>query len=109
MMYKKRIRLFGPPNFNSIPVQNGEGLGSLISKFSNFARKMVPIASKGLKRVANSKVVKEIGNTLLSQGVSAATDIGSVHLIQNLELMFMTKHQLLLKSTINVLSKLNCS
>ena len=50
-----------------------------------------------------------LGNTLLSQGVSAATDIGSVHLIQNLELMFMTKHQLLLMSTMNILSKLNCS
>ena len=76
-MYKKKVRVFGPPNFSAYPVQKGEGIGSAFAKLFSGFRKFAPIAKKGIQKLANSKVTKDIGNTLLNQGVSAATDIAA--------------------------------
>ena len=102
MMYKKRVRIFGPPNFTAYPIQviycvgevkslffhilalflfqRGEGLASV---FGRLFRRVLPIAKKGIQKVANSKITKEIGNTLLNQGISAASDIGTVQLMHD--------------------------
>ena len=43
--------------------------------FSKVFQKVLPYAKKGIQKIANSKLTKEIGSTLLYQGVSAVSDI----------------------------------
>ena len=53
--------------------------------FSKLISRVLPVARKGIQTIANSKLTKEIGNTLLNQGVSAVTDIGVVQLIHKIQ------------------------
>ena len=44
---------------------------------SRAGRKILPAATRGVKRILNSDLVKDVGNTLVQQGVEAATDVVS--------------------------------
>ena len=78
-MYVKEQRIFGPrsnqPHFQGNPIQRGQGIGSLLGKLG---RSIGSIASKGVKigkKFLKSDFAKEVGSSLLDQGVNAATEI----------------------------------
>ena len=77
-MYSQRIRIFGPksprPYLIGAPIQRGSGFGSFLA---GLAKKFLPVASRGVKNLLKSDLVKDVGNTLLQQGVNAATDVAS--------------------------------
>ena len=77
-MYSKRVRLFGPspnrPYLTGPYVQKGSGWASI---FGKLARKVLPAASRGVKKLLKSDLVKDVGNVLVQQGVTAATDVVS--------------------------------
>ena len=77
-MYHQWVRIFGPkspkPYLIGPPIQRGEGWASF---FSGLARKILLVASQGIKSFVKRDLVKDVGNTLLQQGVNAATDIVS--------------------------------
>ena len=54
------------------PIQRGEGWASF---FGVLAKRFLPAAARGIKAIAKSNLVKDVGNTLMQQGVNAATDI----------------------------------
>ena len=54
------------------PIQRGEGWASF---FGGLAKRFLPAAARGIKAIAKSNLVKDVGNTLMQQGVNAATDI----------------------------------
>lgn len=77
-MYSQRVRIFGPrsnrPYLIGPYIQKGSGLFSI---FGKLARKIVPAATRGVKKLLKSDLVKDVGNTLVQQGVNAATDVVS--------------------------------
>ena len=77
-MYPQRVRIFGPkshrPYLTGPPIQKGEGWGSF---FGGLAKRFLPMATQGIKRLAKSDLVKDVSNVLMQQGVNAATDIVS--------------------------------
>ena len=79
-MYREGVPVFGP-KFKGLPVQKGEGLGSL---FGGLFRKVLPLAAKGLKtaaavgkKVAKSKLVKDTGRKILDHALEAGTQIAA--------------------------------
>ena len=80
-MYSQRVRIFEPksprPYLIGPPIQRGEGWGSFFSGLARIGKKVLPYATRGIKKLVKSDVVKEVGNTLLQNGVNAATDIAA--------------------------------
>ena len=73
-MYRtQRFRLFGPKYsssntpafFNGKAVMRGDGIGSM---FAKFAKRIVPMAKKGLKAISKSQLAKDVSNILLDSG-----------------------------------------
>ena len=52
----------------------GEGLGSI---FGSIFRRIVPLATKAVKKVASSKILREAGKQVLDTGVSAAANVAA--------------------------------
>ena len=52
----------------------GEGLGSL---FGSIFRRIAPLATKAIKKVASSKILREAGKQVLDTGVSAAANVAA--------------------------------
>ena len=77
-MYNQRVRIFGPrsnrPYLIGPYIQKGSGWASI---FGKLARKILPAASRGVKKLMKSDLVKDVGNVLVQQGVNAATDVVS--------------------------------
>ena len=81
----KTHRIFGPkirrPSWHSVPVQRGEGLGSFFAKMGRrllpLAKKAVPLVSKGIKKITESKTAQDIGKSLMERGADAAAEIAS--------------------------------
>ena len=75
-MYSHRVRIFGPKYnhryFRGPPIQRGSGLASF---FGRIAKKIIPFASRGLKKVVKSDFAKDIGEVLLTQGANTATSV----------------------------------
>ena len=53
---------------------HGEGLGSI---FGSIFRRIVPLATKAVKKVASSKILREAGKQVLDTGVSAAANVAA--------------------------------
>ena len=76
-------RIFGPkirvPTWQSPPLQRGSGFGSFFAKMGRklmpLVKKAIPVTKNVVKKIANSKSVQEIGNSLLEKGVDAAATI----------------------------------
>ena len=79
----KTHRIFGPkirvPTWQSAPLQRGSGFGSFFAKMGRklmpLVKKAIPMTKNVVKKIANSKSVQEIGNSLLEKGVDAAATI----------------------------------
>ena len=54
--------------------QEGEGFGSFIS---SLFKKIVPIASKTIKKIAGSKIVKDTGKQLADSAITGLTNVAS--------------------------------
>ena len=52
----------------------GEGLGSFLG---SMFRRIVPLATKAVKKVASSKILREAGKQVLDTGVSAAANVAA--------------------------------
>ena len=52
----------------------GEGLGSF---FGSIFRRIAPLATKAVKKVASSKILREAGKQVLDTGVSAAANVAA--------------------------------
>lgn len=52
----------------------GEGLGSM---FGSIFRKIIPLASKAVKKIASSKILRETGKQVLDTGVNALTNVAA--------------------------------
>ena len=83
----RTYRIFGPkirqPTWHSAPLQTGSGLGSLFAKMGRkllpLVKKAIPMTKNVVKKIASSKSVQDIGNTLLEKGIdTAATIAGNV-------------------------------
>ena len=78
-------RIFGPKirrrTWYSTPIQRGQGLGSFLAKMGRkllpLAKKTMPIISKGIKKVAKSQTVQDIGKTILERGSDAAAELAA--------------------------------
>lgn len=53
---------------------HGEGLGSM---FGSIFRKIIPLASKAVKKIASSKVLRETGKQVLDSGVNALANVAA--------------------------------
>lgn len=80
----KTYRIFGPkirePTWMSTPLQqSGSGFGSFFAKMGRklmpLVKKAIPMTKNVVKKIANSKSVQDIGNSLLEKGVDAAATI----------------------------------
>ena len=73
MIYRQRQSIFGPPGVTNHPdlYQQGSGLASF---FGSMFKKFVPLAGKAVKKIANSKILKEGGQHLLNTATSAAAN-----------------------------------
>ena len=80
---QKTYRIFGPkirvPTWQSTPLQRGSSFGSFFAKMGRklmpLVKKAIPMTKNVVKKIANSKSVQEIGNSLLEKGVDAAATI----------------------------------
>ena len=54
--------------------QTGEGLGSI---FSSLYRKIIPVAGRTIKKIANSKLVKQGGKQLLNSAIDVAANVAA--------------------------------
>ena len=50
----------------------GEGLGSF---FGSLFRRIIPAATRTIKSIANSKIVRDTGKQLIDSGINAATNV----------------------------------
>ena len=75
-------QIFGPSNVGGTLADSrerqlymtGEGLGSF---FGSLFRKIIPAATKTIKKIAGSKIVKDTGKQLLNSGVDALTNVAA--------------------------------
>ena len=83
----RRHRIFGPkiraPTWHSAPLQRGSGFGSFFAKMGRkllpLVKKAIPMTKNVVKKIASSKSVQDIGNSLLEKGIdTAATIAGNV-------------------------------
>ena len=83
----RTYRIFGPkirqPTWHSTPLQTGSGLGSFFAKMGRkllpLVKKAIPMTKNVVKKIASSKSVQDIGNSLLEKGIdTAATIAGNV-------------------------------
>merc|ERR1712141_958010 len=67
--------------WHSTPLQRGSGFGSFFAKMGKkllpLVKKAIPMTKNVVKKIANSKSVQDIGNTLLEKGIDTATNIAS--------------------------------
>ena len=52
----------------------GEGLGSM---FGSIFRKIIPLASKAVKKIASSKILRETGKQVLDSGANALANVAA--------------------------------
>ena len=79
----RTYRIFGPkirqPTWRSTPLQTGSGLGTLFAKMGKklfpLVKKAIPMTKNVVKKIASSKSVQDIGNSLLEKGIDTATTI----------------------------------
>ncbi len=79
----RTYRIFGPkirqPTWQSAPLQRGSGFGSFFAKMGRklmpLVKKAIPLTKNVVKKIASSKSVQDIGNTLLEKGLETATTI----------------------------------
>ena len=96
-MYAKEQKFFGPKsnlsNFHGIPLQSGQGIGSWLGKLArgvgNVAKKSLKIGKKFVK----SDFAQEVGNSLLQNGVNAASEIIANVIDPNKESNFVEEAQ----------------
>ena len=83
----RTYRIFGPkirqPTWHSTPLQTGSGLGTFFAKMGKklfpLVKKAIPMTKNVVKKIASSKSVQDIGNSLLEKGIdTAATIAGNV-------------------------------
>ena len=83
----RTYRIFGPkirqPTWHSTPLQTGSGLGTFFAKMGRkllpLVKKAIPMTKNVVKKIASSKSVQDIGNSLLEKGIdTAATIAGNV-------------------------------
>ena len=83
----RTYRIFGPkirePTWHSAPLQRGSGFGSFFAKMGRklmpLVKKAIPMTKNVVKKIASSKSVQDIGNSLLEKGIdTAATIAGNV-------------------------------
>ena len=84
---QRTYRIFGPkirqPTWHSAPLQRGSGFGSFFAKMGRklmpLVKKAIPLTKNVVKKIASSKSVQDIGNSLLEKGLeTAATIAGNV-------------------------------
>ena len=83
----RTYRIFGPkirqPTWHSTPLQTGSGFGTFLAKMGKklfpLVKKAIPMTKNVVKKIASSKSVQDIGNSLLEKGIdTAATIAGNV-------------------------------
>ena len=80
---QRTYRIFGPkirqPTWHSAPLQRGSGFGSFFAKMGRklmpLVKKAIPLTKNVVKKIASSKSVQDIGNSLLEKGLETATTI----------------------------------
>ena len=96
-------RIFGPkirpPTWHSAPLQRGSGFGSFFAKMGRkllpLVKKAIPMTKNVVKKIANSKSVQEIGNSLLEKGVdTAATIAGNIIAGENVDNLGLAQERL---------------
>ena len=78
----KKSDIFGPSSsggslarsYDRELYMKGEGIGSF---FSSIFRKLIPAASKTIKKIAGSSIVRDTGKQLLDSGVNAAVNVAA--------------------------------
>lgn len=99
----RRHRIFGPkiraPTWHSAPLQRGSGFGSFFAKMGRkllpLVKKAIPMTKNVVKKIANSKSVQEIGNSLLEKGVdTAATIAGNIIAGENVDNLGLAQERL---------------
>ena len=63
-----------PWNEHRNTYMRGEGLGSM---FGSIFRKIIPFASKAVKKIASSQIVKDVGKQALDTSVNALTNVAA--------------------------------
>merc|ERR1712223_1606001 len=67
------------PTWHSAPLQRGAGFGSFFAKMGGkltpLVKKAIPMTKNVVNKIANSKSVQDIGNSLLEKGIDTATTI----------------------------------
>ena len=83
----RTYRIFGPkirqPTWHSAPLQRGAGFGSFFAKMGRklmpLVKKAIPMTKNVVNKIASSKSVQDIGNSLLEKGIdTAATIAGNI-------------------------------
>lgn len=83
----RTYRIFGPkirqPTWHSAPLQRGAGFGSFLAKMGRklmpLVKKAIPMTKNVVNKIASSKSVQDIGNSLLEKGIdTAATIAGNI-------------------------------
>ena len=80
---QRTYRIFGPkirqPTWHSAPLQRGSEFGSFFAKMGKkllpLVKKAIPLTKNVVKKIASSKSVQDIGNSLLEKGLETATTI----------------------------------